>query len=34
MLFLAGLFIGCLFRVIITSCLAIGKYDDINSGRE
>ena len=33
-LFLLGLFIGCMLGAIIMSCLAVGKNDDITSGRE
>lgn len=33
-LFLWGLFIGCMSGVIIMSCLVVGKFDDITSGRE
>ncbi|MFT0189748.1 DUF3789 domain-containing protein [Candidatus Enterococcus avicola] len=32
--FLLGLFIGSILGVILMSCLAVGKYDDINSKRE
>lgn len=33
-LFLLGLFIGCMLGAIIMSCLVAGKNDDITSGRE
>lgn len=33
-LFLLGLFIGYMIGVIVMSCLAAGKIDDITSGRE
>ncbi len=31
---LLGLFIGCMIGVIVMSCLVVGKFDDIISGRE
>lgn len=34
LLFLLGLFVGGVFGVIIMSCLAVAKYDDMTSGRE
>lgn len=33
-LFLLGLFIGCMIGVIVMSYLVVGKFDDITSGRE
>lgn len=33
-LFLLGLFIGCMIGVIVMSCLVVGKFDDITFGRE
>lgn len=34
LLFLLWFFVGSIFGVIIMCCLAVGKYDDITSGRE
>ncbi|EOL46258.1 DUF3789 domain-containing protein [Enterococcus phoeniculicola] len=34
LLFLLGVFLGGVLGVIIMSCLATGKYDDITSKRE
>lgn len=33
-LFLLGLFIGCIIGVIVMGCLVVGKFDDITSARE
>ncbi len=33
-LFLLGLFIGCMIGIIVMSCLVVGKFYDITSGRE
>lgn len=33
-LFLLGLFIGEISGVVVMSCLVVGKFDDITSGRE
>lgn len=34
LLFVLGLFVGGVFGVVIMSCLAVAKYDDITSRRE
>lgn len=34
MIFLLGMFVGCIFGVVIMSRLAVAKYDDITSDRD